>query len=203
VVPIGDLRFRHRITRLGVVPARLRSGLPRDQACAPGQFEDTGRRQFVVDLHLEPGSRASVGSEFTGTDDHDQVFGSCIDSAPAGCCRLRSPCGRGKGGEHRLVRVVVFVDCCQRVSLVLCQRLHVEHGVGESTGQVELQRFGPGLGPALGRHRREQFGGHLPRRPGLYTRSLHGSHEPVVVAHQSGARNPTDQRVGEGDLGVP
>ncbi len=86
---------------------------------------------------------------------------------------------------------------------------HVEVGVAEPTGQVRLDRR-EGRGH-LGLHvaQIQQHRCHLVGRVGGDTGLFDGGHDGVVVAHQSGAAGPADQRVRQADpcrpgrLGVP
>jgi hypothetical protein len=73
VVTLDELGLGHQLAGFAVVPTRLRVVFPADQPGGPGQLQDAGRRQFVVDLHLEPGARRTEGAEFGAADDHHQV----------------------------------------------------------------------------------------------------------------------------------
>ena len=75
VVLVGDFRLGYQVTGFDVVPARLGVVLPDDESGVPRQFENACGRELLVDLHLEAGTRGTVRSELTGTDDDHEVRG--------------------------------------------------------------------------------------------------------------------------------
>ena len=81
VVALVDLGLVDRVAALGVVPA-ADVLVPGHQAGAPGQLEDAGRGELLVDLHLEPGAGRAVGAELAGAHDDDHVLGTGRDLAP-------------------------------------------------------------------------------------------------------------------------
>src|SRR3954466_9687858 len=73
VIALDQVGFVDQITGLRVVPTRLRVVLPANQPRGPGQLENTGGRQFVLDLHLEAGARGTVRPDLGAADDNHQV----------------------------------------------------------------------------------------------------------------------------------
>ena len=94
VVALDELGLVDQIAGLGVVPTRRRVVLPLDQAGGPRQLEHAGRRQLVVDLHLEAGPRRAVRPDFGATDDDHQVGRVDVEVVPRRRRRGRVPARR-------------------------------------------------------------------------------------------------------------
>ena len=96
VVTLDQLGLVDQVAGFGVVPTRLGVVFPADQPGGPGQLEDAGRRQFVVDLHLEPGARRAVRADFGAADDDHQVGRVDVEVIPCRRWRRGESARRGR-----------------------------------------------------------------------------------------------------------
>ncbi len=81
---------------------------------------------------------------------------------------------------------------------------HVEFDLAQPAGEIGLQRRLRQRRPVARRCAEcEQHGRHLVGGVGRHPGRLDGVDDGVVVAHQSGALGPADQRVGDGDPSAP
>ena len=101
VVALDQIGLVDQLTGFGVVPTRLGVVFPHDQPGGPGQLEHTGRRQLVVDLHLEPGARRAVRAELGTADDDHQVGRVDVEVGPLRRWRRSGDARRRRQGGDR------------------------------------------------------------------------------------------------------
>ena len=212
VVPLDQFRLIHQIAGFGVIPTGLRVIFPADQSGGPGQFEDSGRRQFVVDLHLEAGARGTVRAQLGATDDDNQIGRVDVEVIPVRgrCWGESARRGRQRGNRSRSPRapsIVIGSVSCGLGRMILARFVgqfgHVEVGITQPTGEVGLDGL-TGRGH-LGLHiaQVEQHCRHLVGGVGGDTGLLDRADDGVVVTHQPGAAGPADQRVRQADPAGP
>ena len=222
MVAFGDFLFGHEVA-VGVVPTRLRTVLPFDQAHVPREFEHRAGGQVDAavgvdsELRLEAGAAGAPRAQLADGDDDDLVLGLGGDVLPVGQVDRRllrhvragqrldaqAGCGGLRGGG-----VVVRLLCggCGLLCVghrLGAQRLDIDRGVAEPAGQVHVERMLDCFRAGFRGAQVEQLHGDLFGGVRVDAVAFDDLDQRVVAAHQAGAAHPANLRVGEGDTGRP
>ena len=141
VVALDDLGFVDELAGFGVVPARRGVVFPFHQSGGPRQLQHPGRRQLVVDLHLEARARRAVRPELRTADDHHQIRRVDVEVLPARRKRGGVPARRGRQRRDDVARCGPGCRLARLLTRLCGQLGHVEVDVTEPAGEVDLQRF--------------------------------------------------------------